>query len=637
MKQSLTHCSFSVRGNIFAVIMIAVTAVMIYSHTFHVPFVFDDIDSIVANSKIRDLAHFRTLKVLTYQRPLVDYTFALNYRYGGLNVSGYHLVNLLIHVSNGILAFFLSLALFRKLSGKGTEDIFISALVAALIFTAHPIQTQAVTYISQRYTSMAAFFYMSSVFCYLAARDAMAAKGRTTAYLLYFLTFLSGVMAFLSKQNSASLPFAILLVEYACYDRSWKGWMKKIRIVLPMVLVIGLFYFYNLGLFRHNIQFAKLLEDVSEVSQQTQRIGRWQYLCTQFNVISIYIRLLLLPVRQNLDYLYPVKTGFFDGATPYAFMFLLAVIITGWRCRKTIPVVFFGIFWFFITLSVESSIFPISDVLFEHRLYLPMFGFSLVAASAFAWVFSKRRVLAYVLALSAVLSLSAAAYARNTVWRNGISLWSDVIRKAPGNYRAYNNLGIEWMQHGDLKAAVANYDESIRLKTNYSVAISNKGILMEKMGNNDEGIMLFRKALAIDPNLTAVRINLSTALRTKADELSASKNYSEAIVIYEESLRVFPNSVKTHVNLGVAYIHAGRNDAAVKQFRSAVAIDPVSVEAITNLGIALYYQGKTADALQQLDKALRLNPNSEEIKNNIALIMNSVKNGPGIKTGQQGP
>lgn len=606
-----------------AVFLIGVTAALIYSNTFHSPFVFDDLDSILNNSKIRKITNFYTLKTLQSPRPLVDYTFALNYHFGQLNVFGYHLVNLLIHIANGILVFFLSSALLRKLNASDEETTYPAALFAALIFIAHPVQTQAVTYIAQRYASMAAFFYMVSVLGYLAARDAVSA-GKSRAGGAYFLTaFLSGGLAFLCKQNAASFPLALLLTEFACYDQSWKGWKKKLAFILPGMLLIGCFYVFNMGLFRHDIHFSKLLEDVSEITQDTRRIGRWQYLCTQFNVICNYIRLLLFPIHQNLDYLYPIKTGFFDGATPYAFAFLGGLVFFGWRCRKTHPAVFYGIFWFFITLSVESSIFPIKDALFEHRLYLPMFGFSLIAARAAGWLAVKRRIWAHAAILASVLSLSAAAYARNAVWRDGVTLWSDVVSKSPSNYRALNNLGNDLMMRGDFDAAMIDFDTAIRLNPAYYITFVNKGILLAKMGKPDEAIPLFKRVLAINPNFAAARQNLSIACMEKADGDFSSGRYTDAIPLYEESLRLDPQSLKVHTNLGVAYIRTGRMGEAIEQFKMAQKIDPGSFETAANLGMALYAGGNREDALRQLRAALRINPASKEVRQVIDQIVRS--------------
>ena len=611
-----------------AVFLICIVSGAIYSNTFQVPFVFDDQYTIQENEKIRNPGNFYVPDVLRSPRPLVDYTFALNYHFGKLQVFGYHLVNLLVHIANGILVFFLSQVLFRKLSGADSGNTYLSALFAALVFTAHPLQTQAVTYIAQRYSSMAAFFYLGSVFSYLIARDVNSAQRPVVRYGFYLISILCGMFAFLSKQNSASLPLAILLFEYACYDQTWKGWKKKLWIILPGVLLSGFVYAYNMGLFRHEIQFATLLEDVSGITHETQGVGRWRYLCTQFNVISVYIRLLLIPINQNLDYSYPFKTGFFDGATPYAFVFLVGIFFAGWWSRKINTIVFVGILWFFITLSVESSIFPIRDALFEHRLYLPMFGFSVVAAHACERLFSKHRLWAYALTMVVVMSLSITAYLRNEVWRDEVTLWSDVVSKNPLNFRGFNNLGFALMERGDLKAAMVNYDSAIRLRPDYCFSISNKGALLERMGQIDPAIALFKKALEYQPYFSPAVMNLSNTLMKKADLQSASGEYYDAIELYKEALRLIPKSVEGHTNLGVIYSRIGNKEEAINQFKEALKINPVSFEASANLGIMLYSQGKIAEALQHLGAALRLKPDSEEIKNNIAKIINMTRADP---------
>jgi protein O-mannosyl-transferase len=611
-----------------AVFLVCLVSGVIYSNTFQVPFVFDDQYSVQENEKIRYLGNFYVPDVLLSPRPVVDYTFALNYHFGKLQVFGYHFVNLLIHIANGILVFFLALALFRKLTRADDESAYLAALFASLVFIAHPIQTQAVTYIAQRYSSMAAFFYLASVFSYLVARDTNTATRLLVRYGLLLISFLCGVFAFLSKQNSASLPLSILLIEYSCFDQTWNGWKKKLRIILPVGLLCGCVYAYNMGLFRHEIQFTRLLEDVSEITQETQGVGRWRYLCTQFNVISVYIRLVLLPIHQSLDYSYPFKAGFFDGATPYAFVFIAGIFLAGWWCRKKIPIVFFGIMWFFITLSVESSIFPIRDAMFEHRLYLPMFGFSVIAAHACERMCSKRRLCTYVLTMGVVLSLSVAAYSRNEVWRNDVMLWSDVVSKNPKNFRGFNNLGHAWMQRGDLKEAMANFDIAIRLRPDYCLSLSNKGVLMERMGKIDDAIFLFRKALDHRPDFFPAQKNLSSALKEKADLQSASGKYQESIELYKEALRIVPDSMEGHTNLGATYFRIGKKEEAINQFREALKIDPASFEAHANLGYALYSTGEIAEALQYLGRALKLKPDSEEIKNFIHKIIENKRAEP---------
>ena len=164
-----------------ALIVIGFSALVIYSNIYNNPFVFDDGSHIVENSTIRDLSNYLSPVKLLEPRAIVDFTFALNYRFGELNVFGYHLVNILIHILNGFLVYILVSAVLKQRSGCSSASsalisdspdvsIRIMSLFAALIFVVHPIQTQAVTYTVQRYASMAAMFYMASVLFYLKAR-----------------------------------------------------------------------------------------------------------------------------------------------------------------------------------------------------------------------------------------------------------------------------------------------------------------------------------------------------------------------------------------------------------------------------------------------------------------------------------
>ncbi|MFH0994555.1 MAG: tetratricopeptide repeat protein [Pseudomonadota bacterium] len=579
--------------------LICMTAAAIYSNTFQSPFVFDDQHSIQENVKIRDLRNFFTLDVLQSPRPLVDFTFALNYHFGKLRVFGYHLVNLLIHIANGILVFFLSRMLFRKLSGADKPNCELAALFAALIFIAHPLQTQAVTYIVQRYTAMAAFFYLGSVLSYIIARDAKSAGKAVAGWGFFLIAFVCGLLAFLSKQNSASLPLAILLVEYAVYDRTWQGWKKKIGFILPGVLLCGFFYAYNMGLFRHDIQLGTFLEDVSEVARETQQVSRWHYLCTQFNVIAVYIRLLVIPIQQNLDYLYPFKKGFFDGATPYLFVFLLGIFVAAWWNRNKRPILFVGIFLFFITLSVESSFFPIRDALFEHRLYLPMFGFSLLSGYVAVKLLSKYRLWSVVAASTMVMALAVATYLRNEVWRDDVILWSDVITKSPHNYRGLTNIGYAFKQRGNLNAAIANYDRALQLKPDYYFALSNKGAVIGRMGKPDEAILLFKKALQYKPDYSLALNNLGVALASKGET-------DDAAACFLKALAINPDYLDAHVNLATALFSMEKYEQSLQQYNEALRIQPDSADLHSKTGVIFHYLNRYPEAIRHYNEALRL-------------------------------
>lgn len=643
-----------------ALVLTALTAAVIYSNIYRSPFVFDDISSIVESKPIRDVSIFLSLKRLLRPRGIVDLTFALNYEFGKLDVFGYHLVNLIIHVINGWLVYFLALTIFVRLTelknasvetapevirpppgeaGALSQD-HLKALAAALIFVAHPIQTQAVTYTAQRYAAMAALFYLASVLAYLKARilqqrdrqregpavqskkkRAVAAPAqssrRATIVALYALVFFCALLAFLSKQNAASLPLTLLLVEYLVIDRTWAGWKRKLPWIGGFFIVFTIFVVSVLSFYQGAAGGRGVLEDVSRLMAETENVSRWSYLCTQFNVLVIYIRLLFLPVRQNLDYIYPFKNGFFDGLTPLAFLFLVGVVAVGlWNLRKR-PLISLSIFGFFIALSVESSIIPIKDALFEHRLYLPMFSFALLLADLPYRFLSNRRNLILPVTAIIILSLGTATYARNRVWQDGITLWSDVVSKSPDNSRAYTNLGVELADVDRLPEAIRQYRHALRISPADPLAHNDLGTALNRQGLQAEAIAHFRAALQVEPNYTQARVNLANALKEGGQAEAAVDNFSEA-------LRIDPENKEALVGLGNALQGERRIDEAIARYNKALRIDPDFKEAHYNLAIALFKRKDTAEAIDHFYQALRIDPNDPAVHTELGNALQSL-------------
>lgn len=595
-----------------AFILITATTFVIYSNIYHSVFVFDSVRQIEIKTEIRDLPHYFSFDQMLKPRAIVDFTFALNYNIGKLNVFGYHLSNVLIHIINGCLVYLLSLMVFQ-LSNRfppysGTKNpeysdrlIHSMALFSSLIFVAHPIQTQAVTYTVQRYTSMAALFYMASILFYLKARinatrslffvsrGGKNALGMENTFsrrkisikisMLYTLSIFFGMLSFLSKQNTATLPVVLLLVEYVFIDRSWQGWKKKIPWFGIFFVLWLLFVLYISGMFRGGVEGKGLLEDVSDIMMETETVSRWRYLCSQFNVLVVYMRLLFLPVKQNLDHFYPFKTGFFDGLTPLAFMFHIVVMGYGlWIIRRR-PVVTFSIFFFFITLSVESSIIPIRDAMFEHRLYLPMFGFGLLVAYCLLAFLRDKKILAGTLPLLVVLSIGTSSYMRNRIWENNITLWSDVVAKAPHNYRGHINLGAALNGQGRSGEAITHYKEALRIKPDNIEALNNLAIALSGIGHREEATRYFT-----------------------------------------ELVKTHPEDASAHYNFGMHLFEQGNMEDAGAHFFRAIELKPDYAEAYNIMGIVLAKQGDYRQAEIFFSKALKIKPDYDDPLENLEAL-----------------
>ena len=578
--------NFSVQYSFVVVIfLISITTLIIYSNTFTSPFHFDDIPNIVDDNKIRDLSNFLDF---TGTRYIGDLTFALNYHLGRLNVFGYHLVNTAIHILNGILVWWLVVLTLRvpmiERFGLDANIKGFIAMASSMIFTVHPIQTQAVTYIVQRYTSLAAFFYLLSIVLFVRWR--LSSSGGTRVFF-YLFSILSAVLAMKTKEISFTLPFVILLCEYSFFRERRKIPYHLIPILLTLVIIpvtlIGL-----------DKPIGDMLGELRAVSQETEKISRGDYLLTQFRVIVTYIRLLFLPVNQNLDYDYPIYYSLFTPGVFLSFLFLLSVsCLAIWfivRSRRYgnayLLLSSFGILWFIITLSVESSLIPIKDVIFEHRLYLPGVGLAMAFSSAVAWgiEYTRKRLslnfssILVIILIILILPLSVAAYHRNQVWKDEVALWTDVVKKSPDKARGYDNLGVAYYQQGQINEAIKEYKTAIRLDPNSHDAHYDLAVAYNKQGRLDDAVEEFNAALRLKPNIAEIHYNLGLVY-------SRHGRIDEAIKAYTEALRLKPDHAGIHHDLGVAHARQGRIREAIGEFKTAVRLKPDFAEARNNLAL----------------------------------------------------
>ena len=557
-----------------------------YSNTFSVPFHFDDVLNIVNNPRLRDLSNFWPPSGARWFGFL---TFALNYSLGGLDTTGYHIVNLAIHIINAILVYWLVLLTFKtpyfqQFTVHNSRLTVPIALFSSMLFVSHPIQTQAVTYIVQRFTSLATMFYLLSIVMYIKSRFSVI---NTSGFTLYAISLLSAVLAMKTKEIAFTLPFIIILFEFSFLndplESKHKSFsFKSVLFLLPFFLTLLVIPLSLIGMDKIS---EDALRGLKESTTATNEISRADYFFTQLRVIITYIRLLFLPVEQSVDYSYPLYHSFFDADVFLSFLFLIFILGIGFylycRYRFTpdpLRLTAFGIFWFFITLSVESSIIPISDVIFEHRLYLPGIGI-FIAVTAVIFRFSDRirtgsRQTWKILLTACVLIISiltVAAYSRNKTWLKEITLWEDVIRKNPENVRGYNMVGIIHKDNGDFEKAISAYRIALQLKPDNAGTHVNLGNVYISKGMLDEALREFLAAVSLQGmdsiDTSALYINLGTLYMRKGLP-------DKAVEYYTYALKIFPEDALTYYNLGIAYKSKGARDKAAEYFEKAHMLNP---------------------------------------------------------------
>jgi hypothetical protein len=399
-----------------SIILIATVAIIVYSNSFYASFHFDDTPAIVENYAIH---RFDVREIFsTSSRPILDLTFALNYYFGKLDVFGYHLVNIILHIANGIILYFILLwtinlkskeqrarskeqktndnglyAPGSMLSADGSTNLRIP-LYASLIFIAHPIQTQAVTYIVSRSSVLAATFYLLALFFFIMAfkQIAKSEEQRTNderlnapgfmpyalSSKLYFLgAFLSSCLGMGTKQETATLPLMLLIYDFYFISKGdWKVLKGHFKVHLAMFSTLAIVLYLSFSGLQTYISF-----DYAKGVPMPQEgpITSFQYFLTQLHVIPYYIKLLFIPTNLNLDYDWPITRNI-DLPTMLFFVLLIFIIVIAIKLYRKASLISFGIIWFFVTLSVTSSFVVIYDVIFEHRLYLPSIGFAIVMA-----------------------------------------------------------------------------------------------------------------------------------------------------------------------------------------------------------------------------------------------------------------
>jgi tetratricopeptide (TPR) repeat protein len=530
-----------------------------YSNSLSVPFIFDDIPCIQKNEAIH-WTHFSWSGVQravrespSSGRPVANLSFALNYYFGQLDVRGYHAVNVVIHLLGSLLVYLVALALLRHFAPHEDQRLRPSAahwiaLATALIFISHPIQTQAVTYTVQRMTSLCTLFYLAAFALYIYGRVAKTSHRRCTLWVAGLACW---VLALGSKQIAATLPLVVILYEWFFLQDMSPQWARRnAKYGLLMLLLLCLGAWIYLG----NEPWDSLTQGYAK---RDFTLG--ERLLTQFRVVVLYLSLLVYPhpsrfnlahhIETSQSLLVPITT-LISMASVFGLLGLAVYLARRQRLAS------FCILWFFINLVIESSVVPL-EMVFEHRVYLPMLGPALLASWLLFTVLNQRPRWAIAIAIAVSLLFATGTYQRNHAWMDEVTLWADAVDKSPLRWRSQYNLG--------------HY--------------------LEKQGRYDEAVQHYREALRIQPNYAPALNNLAWVLATAADD--ALRDGAQAVELAERAARMTghesPNLLDT---LAAAHAELGQFDLAVQWQQKAVEIAPQKKKDALRRRLELYNSGK---------------------------------------------
>lgn len=556
-----------------ALLLLGGICLVVYYNSIAGGFVFDDTTLVQTDDRIQKLSNIPKMldpfspAYLTY-RPIRTISYAIDYHFSQYKPAGYHIANILYHAACTWLVYLIAQQLLMR---------WKPAMLAAAFFAAHPIHTEAVTYISGRRDVLSTLFFLLGFYCFIRYR-------KTHHPGLLVGTLIAYVMGVLSKEMAVTLPAVMFLYDWyleldlrrSREDRvSWHDVTQSAKVVLwrhkllyGLVVGVGLFFVYyylfvtpastNLSIYWGGSFYTNFL--------------------TTLKIFAKYLQLVFWPVTLVADYnsgqVFPLA---FSLLEPVVLVSLLVVSLAVWAsiwCFKNDAPLGFGGLFFFVTLLPVSHIIPHHELISEHYLYLPSVGICLILA----WIVERlagRRAMgiwAYAAAVVVLALFSWRIVVRNRDWVDEFTLWTATLRDAPLSVRAHTNLGLVFLSRNDLDRAIEHFEKSLAIPSKPELGTISRGRALQNLG-----VAYFRK-----------------------------KDYKRALDCYQKCLELDPQNYVSYINMGVVYNAQGQNSAAIESYKKALTIFPSSKEALLNLAIGYTKLRDFTAAFQQYERLIEI-------------------------------
>jgi tetratricopeptide (TPR) repeat protein len=573
--------------HLLSIALLVLACLIVYYSSLSNEFVYDDFATIVENKHLKhpgnfiaslfNHSYFKIASLEASYRPVATLSYFLIYSVAELDSFYYHLVSLLLHMLNAILVYWVANLILRNRPG---------ALVAGLLFACHPALSEAVNCISYNEDLLAGFFFLMALIFYIR----LEADKITSNIRNYFLTLLFYFLGLLSKEMAITLPAIILLYDLVLRNADGHplslnhllSTLKKRKYFYSGYIAVSLFY-----LLIRFIIFTSPREFLKPVSA-----GLFERIIFLPGHIFSFIRMALYPNNLTADYVFSYPVSFFDSMNLAGFVVVVGLAGASFVIYRYCKEIFFGIWWFLITLFPVSNLITIYHPFAERYLYLPLIGFCLVVSIALSAL--ARRIstnptattMAILIPAIVVVSLySTATMARNRIWQNNFVLWSTTVQNSPDSPIARGGLGMAYLDRGRLDEAREQFEMAIKLLPKDYQSYYNLGLVYHQKGNWEKAVENFKRSVAIHPG-----------------------------------------AVRTHYNLATLYAMRGLLDLAIQHYTRVTELDPEDIEAHYNLGLAYAMQGNLNRAIAEWEKVLQLDPYHRSATNNLKKAKTMIKN-----------
>lgn len=585
--------------------LIVLAGALTYANSLSGPLLLDDQSAILINPQIRHLwplveALAPPLDSELASRPIVNFSFAINYAIGGLSVGGYHIGNVSLHILSalvlfGIIRITLATSKLRDRFATASDGI---ALACALIWMVHPLQTESVDYITQRTELMMGLFYLLTLYC------AIRAAGSSASDRWQVAAIVSCLLGMGCKESMVTAPVVVMLYDRIfIFDSMREAWRSRKRLYA--------------GLLVSWLVVAALLTSHAHTVGFSSGVSAWTYLLNQAQMIVQYLKLTLWPHALVLDYGLPRRLVLMD-VLPQAALVVALVMLTAMALVVRPMAGFLGA-WFFITLAPASSFVPIvTEVGAERRMYLPLAGVVVLAVMGACLLLEKvgrrARVPIAIVALSlVVVALGYATAQRNHDYASGVSLLQTSVDRWPHG-RAHFNLAVVLKEQGRVDEAMAHLRAAVTDNPQAQFALGSE---LYDRGQFDHAIKELRGVIGRIGRSPASTNQSVLARNLIALSLAQQRKLAQAVEEFQVALQVDPGNPGLHGNLAFILLQQNNFEGARQHYEEYLTGHAGSAFVLTNLGIALQELGHIDEAKERFRQALVIDPNHVEARSRL--------------------
>ncbi len=580
----------------WSVLFIAISAFLIFIPSLKGPFILDDQNTIIYNELRTSPEKIESYSIVDHirERTFSQWTFLVNEKLSPkVTPSYFRVVNYLLHLLNGFLIYLFVSLLWRKTLNNGQEHV--AGLIAMMIFLVHPLQTQAVNYITQRMTLLSSGFSLLAMLSFLKIRT--SPKPDTYAWVLRIGFILSIVLAVLSKPIAICIFPFILVLEVLIVRK------KEAKAQWISIMLIFIFGIITLG---SSIQGPI----------DTPRIGRLDYLLTQSIVSFKYFGLLLWPNDLSIDHFQPIWTEIAPFKLALSLAGHLSIILFAWLMRSKYSIISLGIALTYISFLPESGLIPLKDIMVEHRMYMPMIGIAIITSTITTPLHRRKWFLPILVLIS--LSLMLRTSIRNFDWSDKLTLWSTTLETNPSSSRAMYSIGHIYLLKGDTAEALSSFSKALDGNPRHVPSLAASALINTNQGNLSSAEKLLNRALELEPLDVVSLQNMGYLLESK-------NQLKESLKFYKRAVKFNKGTPDPHIDLGTAYLRLKRTDKAIEQFEKAINLGSESARLHNNLGFAYQILGDASLAKYHYLRALEIDSTYELSRQNLISLPDSTE------------